>query len=110
MDKLTLFVKDFSRTPGTRYRDEGEKSHSGQQFREEYLIPFFKRVLDGEFEKLIVNLDGTIGYGTSWLEEVFGGITRELDKSVVLNKMEFISKEEPYLIDDIIQYINDAKG
>lgn len=110
MDKLTLFVKDFSRTPGTRYRDEGEKSHSGQQFREEYLKPSFDKVLSGEFDKLIINLDGTIGYGTSWLEEVFGGLTRELDPELVLKKIEFISEEEPYLIDDIIQYINDAKG
>ncbi|PVH26998.1 STAS-like domain-containing protein [Sphingobacterium corticibacter] len=109
MDKLTLYVKDFSRTPGTRHRDEGRKSNSGQQFREEYLEPYFSKVISGEYNKLVVNLDGTIGFGTSWLEEVFGGLTRHYDTKTVMSKIEFVSKEEPYLIEDIHSYIEHAK-
>lgn len=105
MDKLIVNVRDFSKTPGTRYLIEG--LFSGEDFR--------KKVLDSKFEealnkrtKLVVNLDQTIGYGTSWLEEVFGGLARDFGKEKVQETLDFISEEEPYLIDDIKGYIEDA--
>lgn len=108
MDTITINIKDFSITPGSRYRDEGKKAHSGQEFREDFLEPKFKEALQSD-KLLIVNLDGTIGYGTSWLEEVFGGLARNYGIEEVLNRIEFISEEEEYLIEDITQYIRDAK-
>lgn len=108
MDSIEIFVKDFSITPGSRYRDEGKKAHSGQEFREDFLEPKFLEIKDTN-KKIIVNLDGTIGYGTSWLEEVFGGLARQFGHKLVLDKLEFISEEEDYLIEDIKQYINDAE-
>ncbi|MGL2967119.1 STAS-like domain-containing protein [Flavobacterium sp. XGLA_31] len=107
MGTRIINVKDFSITPGSRYRDEGKKSHSGQEFREDYLEPLFKEIIETD-EKLIVNLDGTIGYGTSWLEEVFGGLARIYGKKTVSEKIIFISDEEPYLIEDLNEYIKDA--
>ncbi|WP_445720470.1 STAS-like domain-containing protein [Flavobacterium sp.] len=108
MDSVIIFVKDFSIVPGSRELDEGKKAHSGEEFRNTFLEPAFKKILDKD-TKLIVNLDGTIGYGTSWLEEVFGGLARIYGSDVVKNKIELISEEEPYLIDDINEYINDAQ-
>lgn len=107
MDNIILFVKKFSITPGSRYKEEGKKAHSGEEFREDFLEPSFSAAEKNNV-KLIVNLDGTIGYGTSWLEEVFGGLARKVGKDKVLNRIEFISEEEPYLVDDIKQYIKDA--
>lgn len=108
MDSITIKVCNFSKTPGSRYRDEGEKAHSGQEFREDILEPNFKTAL-AKNQKLLIDLDGTIGYGTSWLEEVFGGLARSWGKDKVLNILDFKSEEEDYLIDDIKQYINDAE-
>ncbi len=107
MDNITIFVKDFSITPGSRELDEGKKAHSGEEFRQKYLEPAFNTILQKK-GKLIVNMDGTIGYGTSWLEEVFGGLSRIYGKEDVLSKLEFVSEEEPYLIEDIIDYIKNA--
>lgn len=107
MDSIKIQVKDFSITPGSRYRDEGKNAHSGQEFREDYLESKFLEASQNN-KKLLVNLDGTIGYGTSWLEEVFGGLARKYDKAQVQNTLEFISEEEPYLIEDINEYIKDA--
>lgn len=107
MKEIKVNVKDFSITPGSRYRDEGVKAHSGQEFREEYLEPIFLNIENND-SIIIVNLDGTIGYGTSWLEEVFGGLARKFGKDLVQNKIDFISNEEPYLIDDIKEYIKHA--
>ena len=107
MDNIILFVKSFSITPGSRYKEEGKKAHSGEEFREVFLEPKFEQAEKANV-KLIVNLDGTIGYGTSWLEEVFGGLSRKLGEDRILKTLEFISEEEPYLIDDIKQYVKDA--
>jgi len=107
MDNIILFVKAFSITPGSRYKEEGKKAHSGEEFRENYLEPNFATAEKNDV-KLIVNLDGTIGFGTSWLEEVFGGLARKVGKEKVLDRIEFISEEEPYLIEDIKEYIKDA--
>ena len=107
MDTLRVNVKDFSITPGSRELDEGKKAHSGEEFRNKFLEPAFKKIINSE-NNLTVNLDGTIGYGTSWLEEVFGGLARMYGREIVKNKLVFISEEEPYLIDDIIEYIENA--
>src|SRR6187431_2318349 len=108
MDNRIIYIKDFSITPGSRYKDEGKKAHSGEEFRESFLEPVFKEIMNTD-NHLIINLDGTIGYGTSWLEEVFGGLTRTYGEKIVLEKLQFISEEEDYLIEDIIQYIKDAE-
>jgi hypothetical protein len=108
MDSLIIYVKDFSIVPGTRKRDEGKNAHSGEEFREDFLIPLFREAMKDN-KKLIVNLDGTIGYGTSWLEEVFGGLARQFGKTSVQATLDFISDEEPYLIEDIIHYIDHAE-
>lgn len=108
MDNIILNVRDFSISPGTREKDEGKNAHSGEEFREDFMIPKFKDALE-EKVKLIIDLDRTVGYGTSWLEEVFGGLTRQFGKEKVNGTLEIISEEEPYLIDDINGYIEDAE-
>jgi hypothetical protein len=108
MGSIILNVKDFSKTPGSRYRNEGTKAHSGEEFREDFLEPLFKKALQ-TCDTILINLDGTIGYGTSWLEEVFGGLARKYGKDKVLEKLSFLSYEEEYLIDDILEYIKDAE-
>lgn len=107
MKEIRVNVKDFSITPGSRYRDEGLKAHSGQEFREGFLEPIFENK-ENDNSIIVVNLDGTIGYGTSWLEEVFGGLARKFGNDLVLSKIHFISDEEPYLIDDVKEYIKNA--
>ena len=108
MDNIMIFVKDFSVTPGSRYMDEGTKANSGEEFRIKFLAPKFKEIMNTH-NKIIVDLDGTLGYGTSWLEEVFGGLARDFGGKLVLEKLEFISEEEDYLIKDITEYIKNAE-
>ncbi|GGG35372.1 hypothetical protein GCM10011532_18970 [Christiangramia forsetii] len=98
---------DFSPFPGSRYMSEGK--HSGEEFRNNLLAPAFKKALE-ENKKVIVNLDGTAGYGTSFLEEIFGGLIREnnFDYTEVINRLEIISNEEDYLREDALEFIQDA--
>lgn len=108
MDKLQITIaKDFHSAPGPRYKVEGK--HSGEAFREEVLLPRLQEAIL-ENKRIFVDLDGTAGYGTSFLEEAFGGLIREdgYDLKQLLSIFEFKSEEEEYLIDDIKEYLQDA--
>jgi len=105
MDNIILKVKDFSITPGSRYKDEGD--FSGEEYRKKILEPAFEKALEKNI-KVLIDLDGTIGYGTSWLEEVFGGLARKYGVKYVMSLLDFKSEEEPYLINDIKEYIKNA--
>jgi hypothetical protein len=99
-------AKDFSPTPGGRYRRQGP--NSGEQFREEVLIPKFEEAQRAN-KILVIDLDGGVGYASSFLEEAFGGLVR-LKQSIaeVERVLRFVSNEEPYQIDDVQRYIREA--
>jgi hypothetical protein len=61
-------ARDFSRSPVGRFREDGP--HSGQAFREDVLVPSLAK---GD---VVIILDGTDGYPSSFLEEAFGGLVR----------------------------------
>ena len=106
MGYIEIKVIDFTSTPGTRYRSEGP--FSGEEYRETIIEPaFLEAIKNNSIVKL--NLDGPFGYGTSFLEEVFGGLARNYGAEKVLKAFTFISKEEPYLIEDIAQYVKDTE-
>lgn len=97
-------VTDFTEFPGPRYIRLGP--NSGEEYRTKHLIPAIK-----EFgAEICVNLDGTMGYGSSFLEEAFGGLVREnVPESTVLQLVSnIVSEEDPSLIDEVSDYVNDA--
>jgi len=108
MESLEIKIaRDFSFSPGPRYIDEGK--NSGEQFRKHVLYPKFKEAIKTNI-KIVVDLDGTDGYGTSFLEEAFGGLIRidKLSYEEIIKCLKIISKEENYLIDDVFEYLKDA--
>lgn len=111
MESIEIKIaRDFTPTPGPRYIRESDIDNSGESFRKKILYPAFKKALE-EKKRIIVDLDGTAGYGTSFLEESFGGLIREekIEYQTIINNLEIISKEEEFLIDDIQHYLKDAK-
>ena len=96
-------AKEYTKTPGGRFKKEGD--YSGEDFRDTILIPAYNEAIENN-EVLRINLDGGYGYGSSFLEESFGGLVRKLGK-VDANIIEIVSEEEPQLVDDIKQYIED---
>lgn len=104
---VTLRIKDFSTTPGVRSKDEGP--FSGEEYRTKFLEPEIRKSLNSG-EKIKIILDGTLGYATSFLEEVFGGIVRKFGYENVKRLIEIVSIQRPYYIDDVNDYMNDAKN
>lgn len=104
MMRLTI-ANDFSDVPGPRSRSEG--ANSAEEFLDGHLRPKF---LEAERlgDKLLVDLDGGFGYATSFLEEAFGGLAREVGVERVQQVVEVKSDEEPYLRDDVYAYIREA--
>lgn len=87
-DKNTKTIKiteDFS--PFPIGRDDNDGPFNGQKFRTDVLVPALK-----EFEQIIIDLDGPKGYGSSFLEESFGGLVRVegFKKQELKQKMKFI--------------------
>lgn len=95
---------DFSRVPAGRFYSDGP--NSGQRFREEILVPCLR-----DPGVVVIDLDDTEGYGSSFLEESFGGLVREegFDKDALLRRFSFKSEEDPSLIPEITGYIRDAQ-
>ena len=97
-DIVLKISTDFSKTPGARYKEEGD--YSGQEFRENHLFPKYQEAKT-QGCKLIIDLDGTAGFGTSFLEESFGGLirTNKLDYNELKNIIYFKSEENPEYIE-----------
>lgn len=101
-------AKDFSSTPGPR--DQTEGSFSGELFLRDILEPAWLKSLEEGGLKIKIDLDGTEGYATSFLEAAFGGLARKYPIKDVLDTLLFKSEEEPYLVDEILSYIKDARN
>lgn len=85
--------------PGGRRRAHGEGS--AEEFQKDYLIPAIKRALENKIELIVDLTPGLMGYGSSWLHEVFYSTTamltqKELDvfsRCVILTNHSVIEKE-----------------
>ena len=95
-------ARDFSKYPGGRFYTDGP--WSGEQFRKEILEP----ALD-DAETLVVDLNGTKGYGSSFLDEAFGGLVRlnKVSAGDLAKRIQFISADESY-IEEIREYMSGA--
>jgi hypothetical protein len=101
-------AKEYTETPGGRYIANG--AFSGEEFRNKKLKPKYDEAILKNV-KLRINFDGGYGYPSSFLEEAFGGLKRLLKEEgmkIDISKFEFISKDEPSLIDKVIAHIKAA--
>jgi hypothetical protein len=98
-------VADYTRTPGGRYASDG--AYPGQEFLDSHLKPAFERA-KSDGATLTVDLDGTAGYASSFLDEAFAGLTRTFGRAEVEQILRIKSDAEPYLHEDIQQYIAEA--
>lgn len=95
-------AKDFTRFPAGRYKSFGETS--GEAFRQKFLEEPIKHG-----DTILVEFDGTLGYGSSFLEEAFGGIVRSLKiSSDKLLKLLQFKSSDPTICTEVQEYIIEA--
>lgn len=104
-----IIAREFSRTPGPRYRQQG--NYSGQEFRETILVKAVLRAISKN-EILLIDLDGTSGYSTSFLEESFGGLIRleNISLSDIKAHVKFKSDEDVEYLEEIESYLQSASN
>lgn len=104
--KTIKISTDYSETPLGRYVTDGD--FSGERFREEFLRPALQ-----EQNAVEVDIDDVEGYGSSFLDEAFGGLVREgyFDAKDLRKRMNVKSYDPDYAIyrDLIWKYIKEAK-
>lgn len=96
--------RDFSPCPGGRVRDDGPRC--AEAFREDTLRP----ALETE-DVVVLHLDCAEGYGSSFLDEAFGGLVRSgrYTADQLRRKLRLESRDET-LIREIWSYIDQARG
>lgn len=103
--KTITIAKDFSDVPWGRYPADGD--FCGENFRERILVPALRAGA-----KVVVDLDGAEGFGSSFLDEAFGGVVRKgyFTAAEVKQKLEIVTREQEFrmYVDLIWQYIQEA--
>ncbi|WP_075184689.1 STAS-like domain-containing protein [Teredinibacter haidensis] len=102
--------KQFNSHPIGRYYSDGEGS--GEEFREDFLLPKLSAL--GEGEKLCVIIDDDVdGYGSSFLVEAFAGcvIYGHYKSQELLSKLDIVFHDEEFefFAKRVSKYIADAK-
>ena len=102
--KLINVAREFSTEPAGRFPSDGPVN--GERFRKELLLPALRK----SDQHVCVNFDGTEGYGSSFLEEAFGGLVRVdgLTAADLRERLQIESAEDPSVIEEIWQYIDHA--
>lgn len=95
-------ARSFSKFPAGRFRSDGP--YSGERFRDDFLVPALR-----DNPKVTVLLDGTMGYGSSFLEEVFGGLVQVSGFSAneLYNRLTISSTQDPSLTKEAWRYIDE---
>lgn len=104
-EKTVSVARDFSRTPGPRKISDGP--FSGEKFFQQCLRPAFE-----SYEKVIVDLDGTEGYGSSFLDEAFRSIivVAKIPVKDALRRLSIISNEDPMYAEEALDSLRQAGG
>ena len=84
-------IQEFNPRPFGRFREHGG-NRSAEAFREEYLIPALEA-----HEDVVVDLSGYDYYGSSFLEETFGGLVRKgrFPQEELVRRLKVLHKELP---------------
>ena len=103
MESKMIKVVEYSKFPYRRTAPAGD--FSGEFFRDEILIPAME-----QNSKVIVDLNGVLSLGSSFLEEVFGGIVRKGNYSfqVLTEKLEIKFNIQSY-VDQAWKYAKEAE-
>ncbi len=90
--KTISILNDYSEYPGLRHCSISEAS--GEDFYHKFLNKAFKEALEKD-EILQVNLDGTGGYASSFLDEAFGNLVYDFTLEEVKKRIKIVSEQEP---------------
>ena len=92
---MKIKVIDFDEFPGLRHCSISE--NSGEEFYHKVFNSAFKEAFEKN-EELIIDLDGTDAYASSFLDEAFGNLVFDFTLAVVKKYVRIKSEDEPHWI------------
>lgn len=104
MEDITIKIADWSTTPGARTISTGK--YSAEEYYNTILGPVVESAAEAN-RKLTIDLDGTAGYASSFLDEIAHRIGKDASWNWLCNKLVIVSTEEPYLAEELEGYITD---
>lgn len=96
--KIINIAKDFGIVLGGRWIKDGP--NSGEAFYTQILEPDFVKAMTNN-SLLIIELDGTKGYPSSFLDQSFGELARKKGVEEVKNRIIFDTKIFPWVVEYI---------
>ena len=104
MKRIINIAKDFHDAPAGRFPEDGD--YHGERFRTEFLLPALKSGDD-----VFIDMDSTDGYGSSFLEEAFGGLVRLCGYTAeeLHSRIKLKSDEDESFIEEVWEYIDSAR-
>lgn len=102
MNTIEIVIsKEFSKEPFGRTDKDGQ--FNGSKFRDRFIIPALK-----QGKRIVINFDGAEGYGSSFLEESFGGLVRNgFNDTTIHEQITLISNDDPSIIEEVNEYIRE---
>lgn len=100
MEELKIKVLEYSEYPGPRYIEQGEDS--GEEFYYKIIKPKFEECISTD-KILVVDLDDTAGYASSFLDECFGNLVYDFDFEEIEKRLKIISFQEPDWVEVIFE-------
>jgi len=95
MSQIKIIISvEFTDAPGARYITDGPKS--GEEFYNELLKPRFI-VAKEKNQKLLVDLDNTWGYASSFISGSFGRLSKEFGQEDAMRHLDLKSEDDPLL-------------
>lgn len=109
-ENIMIKLADFSRFPSGRDAHDGD--FNGEKYREHILRPAVEKALN-ENRKVEISLEGVLNFGSSFLEEAFGGLVRKrvIQKDTLKSLLVVTPDQAPYdrYKKIIFTHIQDAK-
>ena len=104
--KVINIAKEFSVSPAGRVPADGP--FNGERFRNDFLAPALNKN-----DKVVVVLDGVSGFGSSFLEEAFGGLVRKKIASPEMLgthlEIQYSDQKLAFYAELIHEFINEAR-
>lgn len=106
------FANEFSKFPSGVTSEDGPDS--AERFREIFLLPaldFIKKfwlntsVFQNPQGRVVINLDGTMGFASSFLQAAFGDLSKRYPREFLGSVLFIESKNDPSLVTEIWGYI-----
>lgn len=93
MNQVVIRVANFSKLPGSRHREDGD--YSADEFFEDYVKDPLEKIINTKSSaSLLIDLDGTLGYASSFVSQLAVRVSEICSNKRKIKKLITIKSDE----------------